>query len=189
MEAASHLCKGAVKKKMSTSDMRKAINLEPLDAFLFIKTNENNFFVDQISNSDGLERVILYLRIWSKLCELELPGFQKELLQHFVNKDIFLEQLRVLSDKLFRKKFKAVWNNSEEVDEILNAMRFLIVRLHKCQLISTKISHVIEHIKKLIEDSDNPDMVQRQLCQQLKIELDRVLKEKCNQLYEKTNVI
>lgn len=174
---------------MTTSEMRKAINMEPLDVFLFIKTNESDFFLDQISTSDGLVRVILYLRIWCKICELELPGFQRELLQYFVKNDIFLEQLRVLSAKLFRKKFKAIWNNVGEVDNVLNAMRSLIVRLRKCQLISAKTSHVIQHIKKLIEDSDNLDMVQRQLCQQLKFELDSVLKEECNQLDEKSDVI
>ncbi|XP_011194259.1 NFX1-type zinc finger-containing protein 1 [Zeugodacus cucurbitae] len=188
LEAASDLVKGANIKKMNTTEMRKAINMEPLDTFLFIKTNETDFFVDQISSSDGLERVILYLRIWFKVCELELPGFQSELLQYFVNNEIFLEQLRVLSTKLLRKKFKALWKNIEEADEILNAIRTLIIRLHKTQLITTKASQVIQHIKKLIEDSDNADMVQRQMCQQLKFELDRVLNEKCNQQNENTTI-
>ncbi|XP_050316942.1 NFX1-type zinc finger-containing protein 1 [Bactrocera neohumeralis] len=188
LEASSHLSKEADVKKMTTAEMRKAIHLEPLDVFLFIITNERDFFVDQISTSDGLERVILYLRIWCKICELELPGFQKELLQYFVNNEIFLEQLRVLSAKLFQKKFKMIWKNVEEVEEIIYAIRFLIVRLHKWQLITTKTSYVIEHIKKLIEDSDNPDMVQRQLSQQLKFDLDRVSKEKCKQLNENANI-
>uniref|UniRef100_A0A0K8V7C2 NFX1-type zinc finger-containing protein 1 n=2 Tax=Bactrocera latifrons TaxID=174628 RepID=A0A0K8V7C2_BACLA len=188
LEASSHLSKEADVKKMTTSQMRKAINLEPLDVFLFVITHEKNFFVHTISSSDGLERVILYLRIWCKVCELELPGFQKELLQYFVNNDIFLEQLRFLTAKLFQKKFKAIWKNVEVVEQILYAMRFLIVRSHKWQLITTKASYIIDHIKKLIEDSDNPDMVQRQLSQQLKFELDRVLKDECKQLNENVDI-
>ncbi|XP_017477002.1 PREDICTED: NFX1-type zinc finger-containing protein 1 [Rhagoletis zephyria] len=187
LEASSELLAAPTVRKLPTAEMRKAINMEPLDIFLFVTTSEYDFYAGQITASDGLDRVLLYLRIWHVICKLELPGFQEELLQNFVKNEAFLEQWRVIVAKLFRKSYKTIWKSDEDVDEILNAIKSLILWVHKGELMTPKIYHVITHIKKLINESDNRDIEQRHACQQLVLELDRILSVKGMQLEEKLN--
>ncbi|XP_054725604.1 NFX1-type zinc finger-containing protein 1 [Anastrepha obliqua] len=185
LEASSEATMGAKVKKLTTAEMRKALKMDSLDVFLFVKTSECDFFVGQISASDGLERVILYLRIWNIICNLEIPGFQNELLLNFTKNEAFLEQLRVLGTKLFRKSYRKIWKNEIEMDEILNAIKSLLGRVHNGQFVTTKILHVTMHLKELIKDSDNKDIVQRSPCQELLFELERISASKHDQLEEK----
>ncbi|XP_004523170.1 NFX1-type zinc finger-containing protein 1 [Ceratitis capitata] len=188
LEASSNISNVAKSRKLTTADMRKSLDMEPLDTFLFLITNESNFFVDQITVSDGLDRIILYLRIWSRICKLELPGFQNDLLIYLAKHKVFMEQLRVVATKLFRKKFNSLWKDDAVINEILSAMNSLIRRLHKSQLLTSKVVHVIRQIKKLIEDSDNTNIVQRLECDHLVLVLNRVIRGEKTELKENTKI-
>ncbi|XP_067617323.1 NFX1-type zinc finger-containing protein 1-like [Eurosta solidaginis] len=175
-------------KRLTTEVLRKVKNMSSLDLFLFVTTCESNFFVNQIRASDGLERILLYLRIWSRLFELELHGFQKEFLENFSQNEDFLEQIRAVAVKLFRKSFKRLWKSEEDIDQILIDIKSLILRLHRAQLLTYKALDVMTDIRKYIKDSDYPDIVNRNSCKHLVVELDAVLNGSKAQLSEKLDV-
>ncbi|XP_067617322.1 NFX1-type zinc finger-containing protein 1-like isoform X2 [Eurosta solidaginis] len=175
-------------KRLTTEVLRKLKNMSSLDLFLFVTTCKFNFFVNQIRASDGLERILLYLRISSRLFELELHGFQKEFLEKFSQNEEFFEQIRDVAVKLFLKGFKTLWKSDEDAYQILIDIKSLILRLHREQLITYKALDVITDIREYIKDSDYPDIVNCNSCKQLVVELDAVLNGSKAELSEKVDV-
>ncbi|XP_061393471.1 NFX1-type zinc finger-containing protein 1 [Musca vetustissima] len=150
--------KAANKKKLNIAELRKITQLSPLDQFLHTHTLEYDFYTDQLQPNDSQEKVILYTNIISGICRLELPGFQKTLLLAFRRNICLQEHLRLLLAKLFCKRFKDMWKQQKEMEELLENIELLFLQGYSIEATCVPIDveeDILKDIMKILDKSDS----------------------------------
>ncbi|XP_058976341.1 NFX1-type zinc finger-containing protein 1-like [Musca domestica] len=148
----------ANKKKCNIAELRKINALSPLDQFLYTHTMEYDFYSGQLQPNDSQEKVILYTSILAAICRLELPGFQKPLLQAFRDNICLQEHLRLLLAKLFCKRFKDMWKQPKDMEYLLENIELLFIQSCSSETINVghdKEQDMLKDLLKILDKSDN----------------------------------
>uniref|UniRef100_A0A1A9VAG4 AAA domain-containing protein n=1 Tax=Glossina austeni TaxID=7395 RepID=A0A1A9VAG4_GLOAU len=166
--------------KVNTYVLREMSTMIGIDMFLYARTNDTvpNFYKDQISSNDTQERVLLYTHILAAICQMELPGFQEELLESFSSNTILMEHFRLLTRKLFRKGYKELWSShSKQMKEFLENVQTLLMQTFKIGLLNAEGVNLVKGLCKIAKKCDNRSITCMQISVDFKKNLRYILNE------------
>ncbi|XP_030378641.1 NFX1-type zinc finger-containing protein 1 [Scaptodrosophila lebanonensis] len=158
----------AVQKKagrFTAREFEKALKLSPLDMFLYFMAEDRNIFADQIATNDSQKRVMQYLDILSVLGKLELAGFDGQILSSIATQVPLLEQLKRFSVRMFAPSQKGGWDAESEL--MMRNMKWLLVRAHKCGLLTSQGYEFLGLLKTMLTQCRLPQILEHPLCIEL----------------------
>lgn len=155
--------------RFSTAEFGKAENMKPLEMFLYFMAEERDLFVDQVSANDSRKRISQYVRILTALSQLELSGFDEQLLSGFAKQTVLLQHVLHFAEKLFAPS--SAGNMDLESEQLLRNIKWLLIRGHKLGVLGKLGYELIEHFKKLLAKCEQPKLLQHPLCIEFSQEL------------------
>ncbi|EDV44249.1 uncharacterized protein Dana_GF16115 [Drosophila ananassae] len=133
--------------RFSMAEFTKGLAMLPIDMFLYFFSEDKDLFVNQLVPNDNLQRVAVYLDVIKSLCQLEMVGFQEDLLEAFVKQTVLHEKIKRLILTLLSKGSGSHWDDETEL--MLKNMMWLLERAHKFGFDSQQGDDIVELYKKL----------------------------------------
>lgn len=133
--------------RFSMAEFTKGLAMLPIDMFLYFFSEDKDLFVNQLVPNDNLQRFAVYLDVIKSLCQLEMVGFQEDLLEAFVKQTVLHEKIKRLILTLLSKGSGSHWDDETEL--MLKNMMWLLERAHKFGFDSQQGDDIVELYKKL----------------------------------------
>ncbi|KAH8358800.1 hypothetical protein KR093_002543 [Drosophila rubida] len=162
--------------KIANEALEEILNLQPLGMFLYLATESDPDFFgpDQIGPNDDMERVIIYTRILIALCDLELPGFQYDILTKVASCTPLLEHYEEIVRKLCTKSYRTMWTDLDRVDKIICYMQTLLLQAQRADVMDKSAMQILFNIWMYLKNNFNPMIAQRPVCIQFLQDLNSV---------------
>lgn len=135
--------------------------MTPLEMFLYFMADERDLFIGQLSANDSQKRICQYVTILTTLSQLELGGFDEQLLSGFAKQTVLLQHVKRFADKLFAPASKG--NLDEDAERMLRNIKWLLIRAHKLGVLNESGYDLIEHFKMLLAQCQRPELLQHSL--------------------------
>ncbi|EDW58590.1 NFX1-type zinc finger-containing protein 1 [Drosophila virilis] len=156
--------------RFATADFAKALKMTPLEMFLYLMAAPRDLFQDQLTDSDSPKRVMQYVEVLTVLCQLELGGFDWQILSGFARQTVLLNHIKRFAVKLFAPPSKGQLDADSE--SLLRGIKCLLIRAHKLGVLQPSGYELIEHFKTLISRCQLPQLLNHPLCVEFSRELD-----------------
>ncbi|XP_064550853.1 NFX1-type zinc finger-containing protein 1 [Drosophila montana] len=156
--------------RFTTADFAKALKMTPLEMFLYLMSAPRDLFQGQLTDSDSQKRVMQYIEVLTVLCQLELGGFDRQLLSGFAKQTVLLNHVKRFSVKLFAPPSKGTLDADSEL--MLRGIKCLLIRAHKLGVLEPSGYELIEHFKTLLARCQLPQLLNHPLCVEFIRELD-----------------
>ncbi|EDV92731.1 NFX1-type zinc finger-containing protein 1 [Drosophila grimshawi] len=148
--------------RFNICEFANALKMTPLEMFLYFMTENRDLFKDQLPAKYSQRRVSLYVQILTVLGQLELGGFNEELLAAFAKQTVLLCHVKNFADRLFEPPSKG---NLDEISELLlRNIKWLLIRAHKLGVLEETGYELIEHFKMLLARSQLPELLKQPVC-------------------------
>lgn len=140
-----------------------------MEMFLYFMADERDLFVDQLSANDSRKRISQYVQILTTLSQLELSGFDEQLLSGFAKQTVLLQYIKHFAEKLFAPS--SAGNLDEDSEKLLRNIKWLLIRGHKLGVLDKLGYELIEYFKMLLAQCERPKLLQHPLCIEFSQEL------------------
>lgn len=126
--------------------------------FLYFMAEERDLFMDQLSANDSQRRIFQYVQILKTLSQLELCGFDEQLLSGFAKQTVLLQHVKHFAEKFFAPESKG--NLDQDSEQMLRNIKWLLLRAHKLGVLSESGYELIERFKMLLDQCRRPKLLQ-----------------------------
>ncbi|XP_030080781.1 NFX1-type zinc finger-containing protein 1 isoform X2 [Drosophila hydei] len=148
--------------RFTTVEFAKALKMTALEMFLYFMSENRDLFKDQIMPNDSHKRVLQYVQILTRLCQLEMGGFDEQLLSGFARQSVLFDHMKRFALKVFKPRSKDSLDDESQV--LLCGIKNLLIRAHKMGKLQKSGYELIEHFKKLIALCHTPQLLEHPLC-------------------------
>ncbi|KAH8311185.1 hypothetical protein KR044_004691 [Drosophila immigrans] len=167
--------------RFATVDLLNALKMQPLEMFFYFMTDGRDLFENQYRARDSQKRLLQYVEVVTRLCQMELGGYDEELLTGFANQTALLNEVKIFAMKLFAPSSKG--NLDAESELLLRSIKWLLIRAHKVGVLGKLGYELIEHFKTQLARCQLPQLLEHPLCLEFAQEL-AVLPTENNLKYE-----
>ncbi|ALC45834.1 CG6204 [Drosophila busckii] len=158
------------KARFSTGDLVKALEMSPLEMFLYFMADQRDIFKNQIAANDSFLRLQKYVKILTTLCQLRLGGYDEQFLgDGFAKQTLLLELIKRYALKFFAPSAKKDALDAD-LELMLRETKMLLLRSHKLGVLTESGYMLVEYMKKLIGRCQQ----QHALCLEFTNELEQV---------------
>ncbi|XP_034117754.2 NFX1-type zinc finger-containing protein 1 [Drosophila albomicans] len=155
--------------RFGTGDLPNALKMQPLDMFFYFMTDARDLFANQLRANDSQKRLLQYVEVVTRLCQMELGGFDDELVSGFANQIGLLNQMKVFAVRLFTPPSKGILD--DESEQLLRNIKWLLLRAHKLGVLGKLGYELIEHFKTQLAQCQLPHLLEHPLCVEFAQEL------------------
>ncbi|KAH8416675.1 hypothetical protein KR222_006367, partial [Zaprionus bogoriensis] len=159
--------------RFTTAELAKALSTSPLEMFLYFMAEQRDLFAEQLVANDSQKRILLYVQVLATLSQLELGGFDEQLLTGFAQQTVLLQHAKHFAQKLFGPA-AAKGNLDAEALLMLRNIKCLLIRAHKLGVLGASGYELIEHFKRLLARCQLPKLLEHPLCIEFTQELQNL---------------